>query len=132
MTPAEERQERSAGDSERRVGSRLTLHIHDCLQTVTLNEEIVLVLLLLPFTDDGSVDGGDSLMSVRRRRRSARTTKRGRETRTNLDDDVGQLSLDVPESEVSTLLVVDVDSDSVVVRDDVNFLWGEETKGDQG
>ena len=42
--------------------------------------------------------------------------------RTNLDDNVGELSLDVSETEVAALLVVNVDPDPVVVRDDVDFL----------
>ena len=82
-----------------RLGSDDSLHVHDRLETVALDEQVILGLLLLPLTDHSSVDGCDSL-----------------------DDNVWELPLDVSQTEVPTLLVVDVDSDSVVVRDDVDFL----------
>ena len=40
-----------------------SLHVHDRLKTVPLDEQIVLGLLLLPLTDDGSVHGRDTLQA---------------------------------------------------------------------
>jgi hypothetical protein len=44
---------------------------------------------------------------------------------TNLDDDLAELPLDRPKSEVSVLLIVDVDPDPVVVLDDVDLLLSD-------
>lgn len=83
----------------RRLRANDTFHVHDVAETVALNEKIVLRRLVLTFGDDRAVDGMDAL-----------------------DDDVGELALNLMKPEVAVLLVVDVDSQSVVMRDDVDLL----------
>ena len=68
----------------RRLGSDDTLHVHDRLQTVTLDEQVVLGLLLLTLTDHRSVDSGDALHEIRKVRVSSVATCDGRSASSGL------------------------------------------------
>lgn len=89
-----------------------TLHGHDLLEAVALDEEIVFRLVILDLADDRSVDGRDALEA---KARGVSTASRGSRGWTDLDDDVEDVALDGLEAEVRALVLVKVDGDARVV-----------------
>lgn len=83
----------------RRLRSHYALHAHHILQPIAFYEQHILRLVIRMLRDERSVDGRDTL-----------------------DDNVAKLTFDRTQPEVAVLFVVDVDSEPVVVRDDVDLL----------